>query len=294
MNIPDKLLHYLTNFLERSHPSFGNLPPCPFAKKERLEGRILCLEYHFMDTIPTDEFLETIREFDANSQYSTFIAYDRTSQLSLDDAYALAQQVIDSIQEIDILAIPLHPEDPYSPSGVRTRATPYLMFAIQRRSLLSQGQQQLLRTKYYHHFEDQEQRNLQAIEQQCAKREIFFPLLWWKENVLKKVREGEGFPEPCPENTLRMQNSNEIHMWFHQYGKLHQWFPFGAFSKVDEAQELVRNGKTIIATAHGGDIDGYVELLDGKEVVDDFFKEHYIARFLWVYEESVPNVKNKK
>ena len=141
---------------------------------------------------------------------------------------------------------------------------------------------------------DQEQRNLQAIEQQCAKREIFFPLLWWKEEVLKKVRKEEPFPEPCPENTLRMQNSNEIHMWFHQYGKLHQWFPFGPFSKVDEAQTLVRNGETIIATAHGGNMDGYVELLDGKEVVDDFFKDHYIARFLWVYEESELNVENIK
>ena len=186
----------------------------------------------FIDTIPTDEFLETIREFDTNSQYSTFIAYDRTSQLSLDDAYALAQQVIDSLQDIDILAIPLHPEDPYSPSGVRTRATPYLMFAIQRRSLLSQGQQQLLRTKYYHHFEDQEQKELQSIEQQCAKRD-FLSSFMVERGCVKKVRKGEGFPDPCPENTLRMQNSNEIHMWFHQYGKLHQWFPFGAFSKVD-------------------------------------------------------------
>ena len=44
--------------------------------------------------------------------------------MSLDDAYALAQQVIDSLQDIDILRS-LHPQDPYSPSGVRTRATPY-------------------------------------------------------------------------------------------------------------------------------------------------------------------------
>ena len=121
-------------------------------QKNAFEGRILCLEHHFLDTTPTDEFLETIREFDFNSQYSTFIAYDKTSQLSLDDAYSLAQNVIDSLQDIDILAIPLHPQDPYSPSGVRTRATPYSCF-IQRRSLLSQGQHKF-ENKYYHHFED--------------------------------------------------------------------------------------------------------------------------------------------
>ena len=286
MNIPDEILHYLTGFLERSHPNFGNLPPCPFAKKERLEGRILCLENQFVEIFPTDNFLETIRKFDATSQYSTFIAYDKTSQLSLEGAYTFAQNLIDSLQDIDILVIPLHPQDPYSPSGIRTRATPYVMFAIQRRSLLSNGQKKLLKTKYYNQFGDKEERNLQSIEQQCAKKEIFFPFLWWKEEILKDVREGKSFPEACPKNTLRMQNSNEIHIWFHQYGKLHQWFPFGPFTRIEEAQDLVRNGRTIIATAHGGMNEGYVEVLDGKEVVDDFFKEHYIARFLWTYDES--------
>ena len=84
MNIPDELLHYLTKFFRTFPSQFLGTYLHVHLQKKRLEGRILCLEHHFIDTIPTDEFLETIREFGTNSQYSTFIAYDRTSQLSLD------------------------------------------------------------------------------------------------------------------------------------------------------------------------------------------------------------------
>ena len=46
MNIPDELLHYLTKFLERSHPNLGIYLHNHLQKKKRLEGRILCLEHH--------------------------------------------------------------------------------------------------------------------------------------------------------------------------------------------------------------------------------------------------------
>lgn len=286
MSIPSEILDYLTAFLEISHPNFGNLPPCPFAKKERIAGRILCQKYPFTKSQPTQDFLTDIRTFDENPAYSTLIAYDETSTLSLEDAYELANQLIETLQDIDILVIPLHPEDPYSPSGVRTRATPYLMFAIQRRNLLSDGQQQLLRTKYYSQFEDQEQRLLQVIEQQCSKKNVFFPLLWWKDEVLRNVRQGEPFPEACPHSTLRMLNSNEIHTWFHQYGRMHHWIPFGSFSKIQEAQAAVSEGRILMATAHGGNKQGYVELLDGQDVYEAFHEPHYIGRFLWEYKEE--------
>jgi hypothetical protein len=291
MHIPEEVLDYLMGFLEKVHPQFGNLPPCPFAKKERLEGRILCLEYSFESVIPEKKLLDDIRSFDKGHTYSTCIAYDKTSQMSLEEAYEMANNLVDTLQDIDILVIPLHPKDPYSPSGIRTRATPYLLFAIQRRSLLSEGQQKLLRTKYYSQFEDQEQRNLQSIEQQCARKDVFFPLLWWKEEILQSVRQGDSFPEPCPHSNLRMLNSNEIHNWFHQYGKIHNWIPFGAFKRIEEAQQFVKKGRIIIATAHGGDKNGFVELLNGEEVVEGFFAEYYIARFLWEYQIPDENVE---
>ena len=65
----EAILRYIVDFLEVNHRAFQNLPPCPYAKRERLDGRILFLEWHFESNKPSEEFLEHIRQFLNGSQY---------------------------------------------------------------------------------------------------------------------------------------------------------------------------------------------------------------------------------
>ena len=127
---------YMVQFLEEKHPQFSNMPPCPFANKERLEDRIVYKEVYIGQEGPTDTLLEEIRIFDSNPHKSTMIIYDAHHLCSLQEAYEFAQHLTDLLTDLDILSIPLHPEDPFSIGSVRTRQTPFMMMIIQRKSLI--------------------------------------------------------------------------------------------------------------------------------------------------------------
>ena len=72
---------------------------------------------------------------------------------------------------------------------------------------------------------------------------------------------------------------------------MHHWIPLAPFQKI-RAQAAVSEGRILMATAHSGNKQGYVELLDGQDVYEAFHEPHYIGRFCG-YKEDRRNILKK-
>lgn len=264
MTVMEQILTYMTDFLERSNPIFSNMPPCPYARKERVDNKIYFLETPLTEQGPSESFLEEIRQFDNNEQWSTMLAYSPTMALDVQACYSFAQRITDALMDIDILAIPLHPDDPFSVQGLRTRQVPCVMMLIQRRAFLSDAKEKLLKTKYYANWSDQEERIMTQLNTILVDQGAFFPILWWTDEVLKEVQAGAPFPEIVISSTVTHLTRNDLHLWMHKWGNVHGWKPLCSFSKWELIKDL-DDDSIILATAHGGTEAGFSAVLDPKE-----------------------------
>ena len=261
MNIPEALRHYLVDFLEKPHPAFGALPPCPFARKERLAERVDARPWALSLHTDHSALIEYIRKFDANPQYSTLLIYDEHCALCHQDTDTLASQLMCALKDIEMLIIPLHPEAPFAPAQVYTRKAPFPTLVIQRHSLLSDAQVSLLKTTYYDNISEYDERMVLITNHQCTSEGIFFPAYWWTDASIQHYADTGQWPEEIIGETIQIQTSNSLHLWMHQYGEQFGWVFFGHFDSLFEVQQRIRLGGIFLATAHNSQSHGYVERL---------------------------------
>ena len=296
MTVMEQILTYMTDFLERSSTVFSNMPPCPYAKKERLSNKIYFLETELTEQGPSDWLLEEIRQFDQNQQWSTMLAYAPKMELDVQSCYDFAQRITDALTEIDILAIPLHPDDPFSVQGLRTRQVPCVMMLVQRRDFLSNAKDKLLKTKYYDNWLDQDGITMTQINQHIVENGAFFPIFWWTDNVLKDVQAGAPFPEIVFDSTVTHLTINDLHLWMHKWGELHGWKPWCSFLKWKTIGELP-DESIVLATAHGGPEPGFAAVLNPKQSlrndcptgfpsVDRWNSCWPGGAYIWIYEQQ--------
>jgi hypothetical protein len=257
------IIKYMKEFLEVPHPVFKGFSPCPFSGKERRENKIHFYSIAMRPMGPCGNLIREVRSFDGDPQYSTMLAYDPTERLTVKETYSFAQQITDKTVDIDILAIPIHPKDPFEVKGLKTRAGPYVMMLIQRRAFLADAKDKLLNTKYYDNWDDRDQRIMTAIDNLCQQHDAFFPLIWWTEEVLERVKQGEPFPEAVFSSTCRDLSRNELHSWMHRWGKLYGWEPFMPLRQENfkKLQRAADKGAFLIATAHGGLVEGMAAVI---------------------------------
>ena len=294
MTVKDEILRYMTGFLERSNPIFSNMPPCPYARKERMDDKIYFFETQLEAKGPSDSFLDEIRDFDNNEQWSTMLAYAPVQEMDVQECYAFAQSITDALTDIDILAIPLHPDDPFSVQSLRTRQVPCVMMLIQRRAFLANAKKKLLKTKYYTNWADQEERIMTQINEFLLEKDAFFPLLWWTDEVIKEVQAGAPFPEIVISSTVTHLSRNDLHLWMHKWGNHHGWRPLCSFSKWRKIQELNKDS-IILATAHGGNESGFTAILDPEKTdvedrpcgfpnMEQWHNRWDGGSYIWIYE----------
>ena len=275
---PKRLIEeYIVHFLEERHPQFSNMPPCPFASKERLEDRIVYKEADIGKDRPADQLIEDIRTFDSNPHKSTMIIYDTQQLCSLQEAYTFAQNLTDLLTDLNILPIPLHPEDPFEVGGVRTRQTPFMMMTIQRRSLIFEAKKKLLSTTYYSLWDDVEERYLDRFEQYMENehQEVFFTRLWWKDEFLNPILRSVVKPKVVVGVTVDSLSRNDFHLWMNRWGVLHGWQHLCAMNhqNISIVEEVVKDGGCVLATAHGGGDPGLLLVASNQDDQLSFFPE---------------------
>ena len=261
----EHIIHYITDFLEKSHPAFSGMPICPFARKERLENRLL-LQAGSIDTQdPTEELYTQLRTFHHNPDLGTFLYYDPTHRCSLEEAYAFAQKIIDAMQDIKLLAVPIHPEDPFAVQEVRTRgASPFVMMAIQSHQILYEAKEKLKKTAYYDQWEDFEERSISHVVSLVEKREAILLPYWWKPNILLQIQRGEIQPQPIIGSTVDILDRNGIHLWMQRFGTQYGWTAFCSFlpQHHPKIEQHCREGGFVLLTGHGGKEMGRLVYID--------------------------------
>lgn len=141
-----EMTDHLINFVEKPHPAFANLPPCPFAKKARLQNKIKFIIFDFTNGLTED--LSKLLQLDPN--YEIIWVINPNKNMPVDALYKL----IDDINAVNpvLEAFGGHPEDPYEMAGVKTRQEPYPNFVLQSKEILDKARWKLKHTKYYTNF----------------------------------------------------------------------------------------------------------------------------------------------
>jgi len=268
-----KIEEYIINHLEKNNPVFSNMPACPFARKERMENQIEYFETHIGTESPDQELIEKIRDFDTKPDRTTLILYDPMQLCCLNTAYDFAMKLEIALADLNILAIPLHPKDPFSVQGFRTRKTPFMMMTVQRKSLIFEAKRKLLGTSYYSLWDDVEERYLNRFEEYMREKNpsAFFTRLWWKEDVLQSLLQGNPKPEVTIGTTVEPLSRNDFHIWMHRWGRFHGWNPLCPTREesLSTVKSKLQEGFCVLATGHGGEKTGFllhIHLKDNNEI----------------------------
>ena len=290
----ERIEKYMIDFLEVPHESFSGLPPCPFARKERLEKRIVYKEGSIGEESPNVGLMESIEHLAKEENPRTLIYFDVQVMSSVQQAYRFAQEIIDSCVTLNILAIPIHPDDDYQINGVRTRGeAPTVFLLIQVRKQVTIAKEKLLRTSYYEKNGDHEERRVQTFSDILREKtgaEIV--TVWWKEHVLRSVQRGEKFPEPVVGLTMDVLDRNGVYRWLKRFGTMYGWIPLCRFQENEPLlEEACREGEIVICAGFGGAEHGHLSMLLWNEEKQTIFHEgtgtqilkNMLAQCCWIW-----------
>jgi hypothetical protein len=155
-----EMVRWSEDFIEQSHPIFGGLPMCPFAKAARLKQSIRFEVQGFAAADPFEldgRVMTLIGEFLGDPRLETlFVIHPEPARIG---ARALEAWVVRLNARLATCAataglqvFEAHPKSEFSIGGVYTRRSPYPSFQVLRRSLLKDASDSLLGSSYYDHF----------------------------------------------------------------------------------------------------------------------------------------------
>ena len=145
----DYITNWIKTFVEIPHPVFGNMPPCPFAQKARLQGQI---------------FFRTIQDEEPDSNCWTWIDrhdFDKHEVLCMilpgtrwkpDYTRKVAVQLNSVYMKKDIVVLEDHPKIKEQVKGVSLSNGKYILLLAQRLSKLNRFSRQLTNTNYYNNW----------------------------------------------------------------------------------------------------------------------------------------------
>jgi hypothetical protein len=146
--------------VEQSHPAFGELPVCPFARAARFKGAIDWEVYPFdvHDRLDENgELMTMIEAFASDTAYETLVVIHpdpRAISASALEAFAarLNTRLAGIPSLADLRIFEAHPESRFSAGGVLTRVSPFPSFQVLSHSLLKAASDSLRGSGYYDRF----------------------------------------------------------------------------------------------------------------------------------------------
>lgn len=145
-----RMVEYMKGFLEKSHQVFGGLPICPFARKARLDNRIL-YKVHRFASVPDASEIELIQEFCQEQRYEVLLVMHPEQQaLTQLQMQKFIEKLNEQIAAAGLIAFSGHPEQEFNIQGISTRQEPYLNFTVQFQQRLKDASDLLLKTTSYY------------------------------------------------------------------------------------------------------------------------------------------------
>lgn len=138
------VLNWIENFVEQTNPGLNGWPPCPFARRSRLENRLNILQ-------GSDVLVDVSSLIQSwNDQYDVVVyVYDKETYTV--DELASSIEQLNKFQALpkDILILEDHPDDPEIVNGVSMNQGQYILVLCQRFSKVNLASAELKEQGYY-------------------------------------------------------------------------------------------------------------------------------------------------
>jgi hypothetical protein len=143
-------MEWIVSFLEKRREETGGLPVCPFAKAGLARGKATLA----VGKLTRSFVMAQVRRLKATKADTMTIIDPRKTGMSWQEARRLCE-VVNREMFPKVLAISLHPEDPFNIAGLHTRRAPYPSIQLTEEKGGDAAFENLKTTDYYGHWTEQ-------------------------------------------------------------------------------------------------------------------------------------------
>ena len=141
-----KIQTWIRDFVTRPNPIFGDLPPCPFAQKAMVDGKV-----EFVEMPTTSDYTtmyQMVQEFDFDAK-DVLVMILPGDHCSARVTHRVADELNQYFMPKDIVILEDHPDTVESVKGVTLNNGEYILFLAQRLSKLNRFSKMLESGPYY-------------------------------------------------------------------------------------------------------------------------------------------------
>ena len=146
MTPTQKIQHWISNFVTKPNPVFGNLPPCPFAQKAIVEDKVVFQEMTGVTDYAT--LYQMIWDFDFE-QKDVLIMILPSDHFTANETTTMAEELNSYFMRRDVVILEDHPEIKESVDKVQLNNGEYILFLAQSLSKLNHFSKVLEAGPYY-------------------------------------------------------------------------------------------------------------------------------------------------
>ena len=141
--------NWIKDFVTKPNPVFGDLPPCPFAQRAIIDGRVEFLELDGVADYPT--LSQHIADFDFDEK-DVLVMIAEPEHFTAAETERLAHDLNGYYMDRDIVILEDHPEIDERVKDVKLNNGHYTLFLAQRLSKLNRYSKMLEKGPYYQNW----------------------------------------------------------------------------------------------------------------------------------------------
>ena len=142
----EKIKTWISNFVTKPNPVFGNLPPCPFAQKAIIDDKVEFVELDGVADYAT--MYQRIWDFDFDDK-DVLCMIAEPDQFTMAETVELAAELNKYYMQRDIVILEDHPKIKEMVKHVQLNNGEYILFLVQRLSKLNRFAKVLEAGPYY-------------------------------------------------------------------------------------------------------------------------------------------------
>ena len=150
MSATNEVIKWVKEFVEVPHPVFADLPPCPYAKQARLDGKVEFVEVPTSD--PDSLINKHIDEFNFVEK-DVLVLIFQPERWSVDETVNLADNLNEKYKTQNILIMEDHPLKAEAVKDVKLNQGKYILFFVQSRTKVATFEKMLRKTEYYKNWD---------------------------------------------------------------------------------------------------------------------------------------------
>ena len=146
MTATEYITKWMQEFVEKEHPVFAGLPPCPYARQARLQGRVRMIHMTYAE--PDSNCWHHIERTNFDETDALIVILD-PKRWTLKYTHDVVDQLNSVFIPRDVVVLEDHPRQREEISGVVVNNGRYILLLCQRLSTLNRFSEILKKKGYY-------------------------------------------------------------------------------------------------------------------------------------------------